>query len=334
MRSVEHLSADFVLGRHHDSDRALFSYVEDLVVQKLAQNPRGRLYYIVEDAQYPELLSTILTARVRDGHSPVEFYIRFGFFFDNNRFPTAKELRDEWQLVERSENFFDAGLITIDRLFKRYGSERLGFVWESMFLDEYSDMPEGGYKAYFEKADIEVTRKILAGEFGEGMRIFKPAEELSDQVIARREELFTQQVRQVSHEDDQVIGFVGFLGAQHLGLPMTLRREGFKVRNLFPQRGSDGAHHYSYDAILGFKRRLNPIQPATELEWYKGMLGSAFGNLLFNLRLSTGCGEFSSDQDSVMAVREVIGLFDSMKDIAKLERKIKRVGWYKAFTSL
>lgn len=286
----------------------------------------------MEDAKFPIEFAAIVRSKAEEGFSPAGVYTLIEFYLENIRLPTGPELSQAWEAKKNSNNFFDAELVHYDRLFKRFGPSRLGFVWENMPAVEYLNLPESNYQAYMDKSASNVKQAVLGGDFKSGLTTFKLDNNLSLQLNIRREERLVRAIINEATSYDQPIGFVGFFGSGHLALPWTLRKNGFLIENHFPQRGDDGAYHFPSHTIFEFKQRFDTSFSPSELEWHKAMLSDTFENLLFNLDESRQ--NFSDDQKYILAVRGAMAQFESMEDVWNLENKIKEVGWMDALTNL
>lgn len=323
--SKEHVSEQTPIhlrfGRHSDKDTAYASHFLEEVDEQFSRF-EGTLYYVMEQALFPDILSKRIAQTTGYEYNPKVAFGEAAFIYRYGRPPEYMRELDFFLRRYQFKPFEEAQLNGLRKMWnRRPGSVRL--IVEPTPEEELDGSPD--YNG-FEK-ELDSTLQLLTqGCATEALPHFKQSIRFLVDESAKRNKRIAQSIKDIVTEPTaQASLVVGYFGSNHTPIRHQLTKEGFRVDSKFDNTSGEPINFYGPFDILVRMLMFNLEMDIEPLDWYRGMCFLVTKSFDEG-RLEHGEIPYTRNQIQKKMVDLTVSRFSTMEDVTRFMTQIKAEG--------
>ncbi|MCR4326328.1 MAG: hypothetical protein NUV52_01590 [Candidatus Roizmanbacteria bacterium] len=308
-------------GRHSDKDVAYATRFLNEVGDQF-NHSEGNLYYIMEQALFPDFLSKRIAQTTAHVFDPKIAFGEAAFICRQGRPPYYRKELEFFLRRYKFRPFEEAQLNGLRTLWNSKPG-RVRLIVEPTSAEELDNAH--GYDGF--ESELDMTLQLLGqGCATEALPHFKQSIQFLVQESAVRNKTIAQVIKDiVATPSTDASLIVGYFGSNHTPIRHQLVKDGFGVNSKFDTEPGEAINYYGPFDILVRKLMFNLEMEIEPFDWYRGMcflLTKAFDEG----RLEQSETPYSRSQIQKKMVDMTIDRFPSMEEVNQFMASIKMKG--------
>lgn len=265
MEKVNPVPVELAFGIHDIEHKHHLNLYRDRIESILATQLKGRVAVFVEDVGGSFLGSITEIHLVSQGELPTDAFVKTNYISEHGKLPTNEEFEAyKPDALARMDPFVMHQYNLLDEIARRYpGRLYLLPEWqEDETLDSIFDENGRIRSLVMKRHALEVA---YGGDFSAALPIFQETVELQAENDSKRDEQILKYIQTALGYED-IVGFVGFIGAAHTSLSHGLKKAGYNVIRTFPGK-EDGKFIYDPSTVASRFRSFFPDRDINRDDW-------------------------------------------------------------------
>lgn len=320
-KDIKRIPVHFEFGSHDEKSKDSLNSWKQKIESTLKSQEKGKVIIFLENANTNMYQSATVSVLVTNGLLPSDAFALTDFIAHHSRTANQDELH-KWKAEHPLGKFFEEQLTILDDITIKYP----GRIY---VLPEWA--PDKILSTYDFKQEKKSRRKIvelaLDGKFEDAIPFLKDSLGKMVERVKQREPRIIETIKEDLEGEENILAFVGHIGAAHTGIFHELKKDGFSVNRNFSEKQGET---YYYDPYAAALRQLLffPEKKLTDEDWHKLLILITTNHLLEQLGDNP-----EMDQKYKKMLWEILGKFTS-EEIKLFEEKAKRVGFVETLESL